>query len=250
MSTYLLTGSDVRLAKHVVACNVAIVQNTFVPHSCRARALLMNLRVRWVGKIGAMTSPTRACSTRDAAGARVDRTREVFGRRAGTEAGRSTSAPSSIKIAWLVRLLPAGLYASRLTCHSIGSRAGKPCGFQTFKFLMKSLVLQHNVLQHLPRLTSKIVLRCRLFRLVTRLLEFDGKTLPVQNGIPLRINPRLDLFIPFQTKVRSVKPKFFLLLVLLPLCITLGRRMRREVQVVGVEGLDVVSATGHGGSGG
>ena len=50
MPTYLLTGSDVRLAEHVVTCDVTVVQNTSVPHSSLARALL-NLRVRWVGWI-------------------------------------------------------------------------------------------------------------------------------------------------------------------------------------------------------
>ena len=46
--TDLLTGSDVRLAEHVVTCDVTVVQNTFVPHSSLARALL-NLRVSGVG---------------------------------------------------------------------------------------------------------------------------------------------------------------------------------------------------------
>ena len=48
ISTYLLACSDVRLAEHVVTCYVTAVQNTFVPHSSLACALL-NLRVRWVG---------------------------------------------------------------------------------------------------------------------------------------------------------------------------------------------------------
>ena len=125
ISTYLLTGSDVRLAEHVVTCDVTVVQNTFVPHSSLARALL-NLRVRWVGWIRGMKSSTRAYSTRDAAGTRVDCAWELVDHRAVTETGRDTSAQSRVNMAPLLKLLPASLCADGRNSHSIRGRAGKP----------------------------------------------------------------------------------------------------------------------------